>query len=119
MSRLLALVALLSSVPAAAEPALDPLFSDHSVLQRGRPIAVWGTAAPRERVTVALGNASACARAGRDGRWRVELPAMTAGRPYSGAYTGAYDAIRTAAVPSAKLLKGWWTHQGSNLGPAD
>ncbi|HWT13514.1 MAG TPA: sialate O-acetylesterase [Allosphingosinicella sp.] len=92
MKRAAALAALVMSAQVAAQPTLDPLFSDHAVLQRGRPIAVWGTAAPSERVTVTLGSASASARAGRDGRWRVALPAMDAGGPYTLSAAGASGA---------------------------
>jgi sialate O-acetylesterase len=70
------------AAPVAAAPSLHPLFSDHSVLQRDRTIRVWGKADPGEAVTVTLGAASAGATAGRDGAWRVELPAMPAGGPY-------------------------------------
>ena len=34
---------------------LDPGYGDGMVLQRGRPIAISGTAAPGEQVTVTLG----------------------------------------------------------------
>lgn len=75
------LLALASAAP--AQPHIGQLFSDHAVLQRGRPIPVWGEAAPGERVAVALGGARATATAGHDGRWRATLPAMTAGGPYT------------------------------------
>ena len=64
-----------------AAPTLNPIFSDHGVLQRGRPIPVWGTAAPGEQVSVSLGPAAASATADRAGAWRVTLPAMPAGGP--------------------------------------
>jgi hypothetical protein len=38
-------------------------FSDHMVLQRDRPISVWGTAAAGAIVKVQLGDKSACATA--------------------------------------------------------
>lgn len=66
-----------------AAPTLNPIFSDHGVLQRGRPISVWGSAAPGERVEVQLGSATASATADRSGTWRVALPAMQAGGPYT------------------------------------
>jgi len=75
----LALATPMGWAPAAsAEVALDTLFQDHAVLQRGRPIPVTGRAAPGEKVTVRFGTASASAAAGADGRFRVELPAMEA-----------------------------------------
>src|SRR5688500_5012459 len=78
----LILAAALAGTSAHAAPGLHPLFSDHAVLQRGRPIAIWGTADPGERVTVSLAGTSRTIAAGDDGRWRVELSAMEAGGPY-------------------------------------
>jgi sialate O-acetylesterase len=92
-ARLLSLLtALLAGTAAQAAPVLDPLFGDHAVLQRGRPIAVRGTADPGERVTVTLGAATGTGQADRAGRWRIELPAMAAGGPHRVTATGANGA---------------------------
>ena len=72
----------LAGTAAAAAPTLHPLFSDHAVLQRGRPIAVWGKAEAGEKLTVSLDGATRTAAADRSGAWRVDLPAMQAGGPY-------------------------------------
>ena len=82
-------IAIALAAPAQAEPTLGPLFSDHAVLQRDRPISIWGKADPGEAVSVTLGEAKASARADGSGNWRVELPAMKAGGPYRLAVTGA------------------------------
>lgn len=82
---------------AQAAPLLNPVFSDHAVLQRERPISVWGTADPGERLTIALGGASRRVTAGRDGSWRVELPAMSAGGPHELKVTGRGGASARAA----------------------
>jgi sialate O-acetylesterase len=81
--RALAALLLCTASAAAAEPALNPLFSDHGVLQRDRPIQVWGTADPGEQVPVALGNARVTVTADRSGAWRATLPTMAAGGPYT------------------------------------
>lgn len=65
-----------------AEVRLANLFQDHMVLQQGQKVAVWGTAAPGERVTVSLAGKQASALAGEDGRWRVELGPLAAGGPF-------------------------------------
>jgi sialate O-acetylesterase len=62
---------------------LHPMFQDHAVLQRDRPVPVYGQAAPNTTVTVSLGPDRVQARAGADGQWRAELPAMPAGGPYT------------------------------------
>lgn len=64
-----------------AEVSLHPLFTSHAVLQRERPVPVWGTAAPGEKVTVTLAGKSVSTTAA-DGKWRVDLPAMPAGGPH-------------------------------------
>lgn len=61
--------------PPAAALALPPVLSDGVVFQRGKPIRIWGTANPGERVTVAWGTLTRSAAVGADGQWRVELPA--------------------------------------------
>ena len=68
---------------ASAAPLMDAMFQDHSVLQRDRPVAVWGRAAPGAAVSVTLGETQARAVAGADGMWRANLPALQAGGPYT------------------------------------
>src|SRR3954467_15280852 len=69
--------------PATGPQLLHPMFHDHAVLQRDRPIAVYGETTPAAAVTVSLGDVSAQGRAGSDGQWRATLPAMAAGGPYT------------------------------------
>ena len=76
----LALLATVSSTAQAA-PQLATMFSDHAVLQRGQAIPVWGTAAPREKVTVSFGESTKVTTADKSGDWRVDLPAMQPGGP--------------------------------------
>jgi sialate O-acetylesterase len=59
------------------------MFQDHGVLQRDRPITVYGETAPNAAVTVTLATTSTQARAEADGRWSATLPAMAAGGPYT------------------------------------
>ncbi len=54
---------------------LHSLFGDHAVLQRGKPIMIFGTAAPGARVSVQLGEETGTAIAGVSGEWSVEFPA--------------------------------------------
>ncbi|HEX2758923.1 MAG TPA: carboxypeptidase-like regulatory domain-containing protein, partial [Rhizomicrobium sp.] len=74
----------LSALPAlAAERLLHPMFQDHAVLQRDKPIAIYGAAAPGATVKVMLGAATGETKAGKDGHWQLSLPAMAAGGPYT------------------------------------
>jgi len=79
MRRFGALALLLVAGSAAAEPRLSPAFGDRAVIQRDRPVTVTGTAEPGETVTVTLAGRTATARAGRDGRFAVDFPALPAG----------------------------------------
>ena len=59
------------------------VFGDHMVLQRQKPIPVWGTAAPGEKVIVSLNGATVSTKAAKSGEWRALLPAMPHGGPYT------------------------------------
>ncbi|MBN2202476.1 9-O-acetylesterase, partial [bacterium] len=58
----------------------DP-FTDHMVLQQGRKIPVWGTAADGSRIVVQLNGKKAAATA-KEGKWMVRLPSMKQGGPW-------------------------------------
>jgi sialate O-acetylesterase len=78
--RALAVLASLGiAMPGAAEVRLPRLFSDHMVVQRDQPLRLWGSATPGQSIAVSFGDASARAQAQSDGRWRIELPAPSAG----------------------------------------
>lgn len=61
---------------AALELALP--FTDHAVLQAGKPLPVWGEAVPGGMVTVKLGNRSAKTTASAEGFWQVDFEAAGA-----------------------------------------
>ena len=84
---LAAVAGVTSAILQAAEPTpgqavlrLGSPFTDGAVLQRDRPIRVWGWADPGASVEVSFGGASATATAQSDGRWRTELPAFPASK---------------------------------------
>ena len=66
-----------------AEVRLPQIFQNGMVLQRGMPIPVWGQADPQETITVTLNRKSCTTTADVNGYWRVNLPAMKAGGPYT------------------------------------
>lgn len=74
---------LLVSPCAHARVELPLLFTDGVVVQRDRPLPVWGWASPGAKVQVDFDGRSARATAAADGAWRVELPAHAAGGPYA------------------------------------
>lgn len=73
---------LLAAPLAHAKIVLPLMFSDGAVLQRERPLPVWGWATPGAKIEVDFAGHTATATASRDGEWRVELPAHAAGGPF-------------------------------------
>jgi sialate O-acetylesterase len=78
----IATLIVLMPVVAPAQATLPEIFRDHMVLQRQQPIPIWGNAAAGTAITVKLEEAEQSTNAGKDGKWRVELPARQAGGPY-------------------------------------
>jgi sialate O-acetylesterase len=89
---------LLTAAPAAADPRLPAIFSDHMVLQQQMPIGVWGWAAPDERIEVRLRTQRVSTTADREGRWRVTLAPEAPGGPDELVVAGATVTTRFADV---------------------
>ena len=83
----LALASALAS-PTFADVRLPKIFGDHMVLQRDRPLPVWGWAEPGEQVSVEFLGQVTSTSANAQGEWKVELPPAKAGGPYALTVTG-------------------------------
>ncbi|MCE6989316.1 sialate O-acetylesterase [Dyadobacter sp. CY323] len=57
-------------------------FSDNMVLQRQKPIQLWGTAAPKSSFTIDFNGEKKKVKAEANGNWKVTFPAREAGGPY-------------------------------------
>lgn len=92
---LVAALALLPALSLDAAGSLAPaaIFTDKAVLQRDRPLPVWGQARPGADVLVRLGNQVRSSRADATGRWQVMLPAMPAGGPVALSITSAGETV--------------------------
>ena len=86
-------VLLLLCMDLQAKVRLPHFFSSNMVLQRDMPIRVWGKADKNEVISVALNGSVQTAKTGKDGIWRVELPAMKAGGPYDMQIESAEETI--------------------------
>jgi sialate O-acetylesterase len=73
---------LLMVTTATAEVKLPAVIGDNMVLQQGRQVAIWGTAAAGEQVTVSLGEQKQVATADSKGLWKVQLEPLKAGGPW-------------------------------------
>ncbi|MEO1993656.1 MAG: sialate O-acetylesterase, partial [Planctomycetaceae bacterium] len=82
------LVCVLNSTLLPADVRLPSLFGNHMVVQRDRPIRIWGSAAAGQNVTVRLHTHTASASANAQGRWSVELKPLPAGGPHRLSVTG-------------------------------
>lgn len=69
----------LIEVPAIREGlSMHNLFQSNMVLQRDKPVRVWGWAEPGESVAVSFGGQSQSGTAAADRAWKVDLPAFPA-----------------------------------------
>ena len=92
------------------ELRLPALFTDHMVLQRGKPIHLWGWAEPGEAITVGIGENRAETLADERGRWRVMLTTMDAGGPFELEIVGYSEEITRTDV----LLGDVWVCSGQS-----
>ena len=56
---------------AQADVRLPKLISDGMVLQRDKPLKIWGWASPGEKVTVSFMKKKYSVVAGTDGKWQI------------------------------------------------
>jgi len=73
---------LLSAGGLLADVRVSSLFADHMVLQRDRPLRIWGKADPAEPVTVRFRQQSVATTTDDTGRWSVMLQPEPAGGPH-------------------------------------
>ena len=103
---------LLLSLSARAEVRLPNALSDHAVLQRERPIHLWGWAAPGAHLTATFHEQTAAAVADIVGAWSLWLAPEAAGGPYTLTLSGD-GAVKTVS----DLLVGdvWLASGQSNM----
>lgn len=93
---------------------LHPLFSDHLVLQAGKPAPVWGWASPGRSVGVSFAGQRKQATADAEGRWSVYLePLPVEATPRELVIQGDEEVIvRDVLVGEVWLASGqsnmWW-----------
>lgn len=115
LTRVPTLSPLLLALPVHAALQLGSPFADHMVLQRERPVPVWGTANPGERVFVAFAGQMKVALADADGRWRAELDPLDASdRPRSLMATSP-DSSETVRVEDVLVGDVWLCGGQSNM----
>ena len=132
-----ALAMLLACISIDAQPAahqdVEPtagielpwVLSSGMVVQRDRPIPVWGTADPGEGVTVTFADQTKATTADAEGAWRVELDALPAsawGRAMTIAAGDATRVLTDVLVGEVWVCAGqsnmWWPLRSSVGGDA-
>lgn len=93
------------------DPVLPYLLADHMVLQQGREIHVWGKADPGEKITVTLAEKTSSAPADAGGNWSIDLPAMSAGGPYTVTIQGK----KTILLKDVMIGEVWIASGQSNM----
>ena len=86
------------------------IFGDHMVLQRDKPVPVWGTADPDEEVTVEFAGQTKTGKADKDGNWEVVLDPLET--------SAEGRVLRIGAKEFSDVLVGevWLTAGQSNMG---
>ncbi|NDC63595.1 MAG: hypothetical protein EBZ59_06325 [Planctomycetia bacterium] len=108
------LIMAIAAPAACGEIVPAPIFGDGMVLQRDRPVPVWGRAAPGEAVTVSFGGRTVSGKADADGRWRVALDPLPAdANPREMTVAGAADRLVYKDVLVGEV---WLCAGQSNMG---
>ena len=71
------------SDPLPTTVALSGLFTEHAVLQRGKPLPVWGQAAPGQTVTIDIAGQSRTTSSDKRGKWRTSFDPITTVGPHT------------------------------------
>jgi sialate O-acetylesterase len=101
----------LFTAPVRAEVRLSSVITDHAVLQRDRPIHLWGEASPAEKLTITFHGQSIATIAGNEGLWEAWLMPEPAGGPFTLTVRGSSELTRS------DLLVGdvWFASGQSNM----
>jgi sialate O-acetylesterase len=76
-------IPLIVSVRAYAKIIVPVVFCNNMVLQRQKPIAVWGKADACADISITLNNKTTKCISNAAGNWQTNLPKMSAGGPYT------------------------------------
>jgi len=75
-----AVTAVVLCCTAQAKIIFAPVFTDNMVLQREKPVTIWGVAAPQEEVSVSFAGQTVKTKANADGAWKLQLAALMASK---------------------------------------
>jgi len=99
----------------ASELKLAAVFSDHMVLQRDKPVPVWGWAGPGEPVTVSFGGQEKKVAADAAGKWMVKLDPLPANAASSELQVSAASNRQSVTVKDVLVGEVWLGSGQSNM----
>lgn len=88
-----ALLMIVVSLTANAVIRLPVIFQSNMVLQRDKEIVIWGFGDIDEKVEINFKGQAYNTVTGKNGKWKVMLPAQSAGGPYDISIKGSMNAI--------------------------
>jgi sialate O-acetylesterase len=112
MKKLFILCLVFVQIQSVAQLKLARLFSDHVVLQRQKPIPVWGWASPNEKLTVTLATQKQLATADASGKWSVKFAPMEAGGPHQMTVLGKTEKLEVNDILMGEV---WLCSGQSNM----
>ncbi len=91
---------------------LAPIFTDHAVLQREKPVCIWGSCTDGAVVALTMGNLVYKSSPALNGRWEIILPPLPAGGPYT---LSVSDGTDTLALSDIMVGEVWLCGGQSNM----
>ena len=98
-------------IAAKCQVKLPALIRDSMILQREKPVKIWGWASPDEKIKVSFLNKKYHSKADANGNWMIHLPTMTAGGPY----TMKIDASNHLTIKNILIGDVWICSGQSNM----
>ena len=93
-------------------------FGDHMVLQRDKPVVVWGRGLPGDSIRVTFAGQTKTTQADASNKWRLQLdplPASTEGRELVVEQAGGERAVFTDVLVGEVWLAGGQSNMGFNV----
>ena len=108
-------VVLLCTFAAEAKVSMPQMFQSGMVVQRNKPIPVWGNANPGESVSVTFRKKKYETTADTQGHWRIDLLKQKAGGPYTIVVEGNSDDSSPITLDNVLVGDVWLCSGQSNI----
>lgn len=100
----------------SASLTLGSPFQNRMILQRDKPVKVWGTSDPSSAISVVIDGNTVNTTTDANGNWELELPTFAAGGPYSlTATTTSIEGTASETVNDILFGDVWFCFGQSNM----